>query len=206
MIKAVLFDYGGVLSEGGKAGAIRQIFANAYNLDPETLRFEDIGLEALKGTVSDDEFLAEMNARHPEGARVTKQDFLATVDHLAACQPVYKLAEQLRNHGIRTAILSNTVRWTAVSLQARGLYDGFDPLILSCNEGMAKPEPAIYKLALTRLGLPAHEVLFIDDQTQFLEPARAIGMQIILAQSPEQIVEDTKKLLEMQNGLTLGDA
>lgn len=204
MIKAVLFDHGGVLSEGGKAGAIRQIFAKAYKLDPETLRFEDIGLDALKGTVSDDAFLVKMNQHHAKGTSVvTRQDFMATVDHLVPSEAVYDLARRLRKHGIRTAILSNTFRMTAESLRKRGLYDEFAPLILSCDVGMAKPERGIYELALKKLNLRPQEVLFIDDQQPFLDPAKALGIHTILAVSPTQIVRDTERLLQQENNLRL---
>lgn len=191
------------MSEGGKAGAIRQIFAQAYGVDPETLRFEDVGAQALKGEISDQAFIDGMNRRHPHGRPVSMEAFIATVDHLAPCQPVYKLAAALRRAGIITGIMSNTLRVTADSLRERGLYDNFEPLLLSCDEHLAKPQAEFYKRALKRLGFAAEEVIFIDDQEVFLAPARKLGIHTIRADSPNQIVADTKALIQKENGIEL---
>jgi putative hydrolase of the HAD superfamily len=203
VIKAVLFDFGGVLSEGGKAGAIRSVFAKAYGVPADSLRFEQSGLQALKGLISDDEFLAAMNQRHPDAPPVTKRQFMATASALTRCEPVYQLAQMLRDHGIATGLFSNTLRMTVTYLRGRGLYDAFDPLLLSCDMHTLKPELQFYQLALDRLGLPPHEVLLIDDQQKFLDPARTMGMRTILATSPQQIVHDTKALIEEENSIQL---
>jgi putative hydrolase of the HAD superfamily len=203
MIKAVLFDFFGVLVEGGREGAIRQVFARAYRVDPDTLRFEDIGLDALKGQVTDEAFIEAMNRQHAGGKKVSPADFRAAADGLAPSAPVYGLAAALRGQGIKTAIVSNTLQSPADSLRAKGLYDGFDPVLLSCEVGMAKPEPAIYQLALDRLGCAPQEVLFIDDQQTFLAPAQDMGIHTILAVSPEQIVHDVKEVIRQENGVVL---
>jgi FMN phosphatase YigB (HAD superfamily) len=62
---------------------------------------------------------------------------------------------------------------------------------------------AYFELALTKLGLPGSEVLFIDDQDRFRRVAKKLGIHFILAQSPEQIVKDTKALLRTENGIEL---
>ena len=88
-------------------------------------------------------------------------------------------------------------------LQKDGYYDGFAPIILSCSERMAKPDTRIYQLALQRLKVTPGETLFIDDQAKNLEPARAVGMKVILAKSEAQIVADIKAVLQAENGLAL---
>ncbi len=203
MIKAILFDVGGVLTEGGKVGAIRNIFAEAYNINPEILIGSEMGLNALLGKISDDDFLSYMNKTYATTQQVTKEYFLKTIDHMTPCQPVYRLAEKLRAQGIKTGIVSNVFAMTAEVLRQRGMYDNFDPVLLSNEVHLVKPDPAFYALALQRLGLPTHEVLFIDDQDKALVPARTIGMHTVLAVSPQQIVRDVEDCVAKENNTAL---
>jgi epoxide hydrolase-like predicted phosphatase len=204
MIKAVLFDYGGVLSQGGKSGSIKQIFAKIYGVDEANARLDPLSSKLLRGMVRTDKFFAELNRRHPGAARATKSLFVKhDADFAAKSEPVYALASELRKAGMKTGILSNVFAMSADELKKHGNYDGFDPLVLSCNEGTAKPDMQFYERALAKLKLPADEILFIDDQEKCLAPAQKLGMHTILAESPMQIVRDTKAMLKANNGLRL---
>jgi HAD superfamily hydrolase (TIGR01509 family) len=92
---------------------------------------------------------------------------------------------------------------TAHELKKRGFYDAFDPVLLSCDEHVAKPDRAFFELALKRLGLPGGEVLFIDDQDRFRPLAEGLDMHFILAISPAQIIQDVKDRLLKENNLRL---
>ncbi|HSX29809.1 MAG TPA: HAD family phosphatase [Candidatus Saccharimonadales bacterium] len=203
MIKAVLFDFGGVLSEAGARGTVRNWLGKVYGLDLDVQKAEDVFYRMWRGQISDDDFLAEMSRRYPEVPVVTKADFMKHMQQFHRCRPVYALAEQLRAYGIKTGILSNVFGMGAEPLRAGGFYDDFDPVVLSSDTGLAKPDPAFYQLAMSKLGCAPQEILFIDDQQYALDPAVAMGMYTILAISPEQIVTDTKKLIKAQNGLNL---
>lgn len=205
MIKAVLFDYGGVLSEGGKKGCIPKIFAKIYGIDvSETNPDCDLTLMVRCGEITEQEYFAEMNRRHPNGPRATPENYLAAADILMRSEPVFELAASLREQGIMTGILSNINGTIAEELRKRGEYDDFDPLILSYELGLAKPDPELYTLAVDRTGFKANEVLLIDDMEMCRPPAE-INMHFILATSPQQIVDDTKALFLRENGLLIGN-
>jgi FMN phosphatase YigB (HAD superfamily) len=53
-------------------------------------------------------------------------------------------------------------------------------VIDSSEVGLRKPDPAIYELLLERLGLPGHEVAYVDDWEDNLAPAAALGMRTVL--------------------------
>ncbi len=75
----------------------------------------------------------------------------------------------------------------------------FDPCILSCKVGFAKPEPEIYQQLLDALPhIKPSEMLYIDDQGLCLEPARVLGMHVVLADSMEQTIEDINAVLKGQ--------
>ena len=52
-----------------------------------------------------------------------------------------------------------------------------DPVVVSGTEGVAKPDPAAYALAVERAGLPAHELVFVDDRASNVEAAVACGLR-----------------------------
>jgi putative hydrolase of the HAD superfamily len=156
-----------------------------------------------RGQINDDEFLAEIRKRYPDAPVVTKADFMKHMQQFQRCEQVYALAQTLRDHGIATGILSNVFGMGAEPLKAGGFYTGFDPVILSSDTGLAKPDPEFYVLAVQKLGLKPEEIVFIDDQQYALDPAIAMGMHTVLAVSPEQIVHDTKALLKAHNNITL---
>jgi len=204
VIKAVLFDFGGVLTEGGKVGSIQGTVAKLCGRRPEDIVIPaDLHQKFLRGEVSETEYFDEVNRLYPCASPITAASFVGGSNIYSRCEPVYAMAAELRSKGIATGILSNMYPMSAAKLKAEGYYDGFDPVVLSSGEHLAKPEPAFFQLALTKLGLPGNEVLFIDDQARFKEVAESFGMHFILATSPEQIVADAKALLRKENNLTL---
>lgn len=201
MIKAVLFDFGGVLTSSGKRGFIGSIMGELYGQSPEDMGLWELNPSLRNGSRSETEFFEILNKRF--GKNVTPEAFLERSNSLLVpAQQVYDLAAQLTELGIRTGILSNVFGFNARELRRRGCYDGFDPVILSCEEGYIKPDPKLYEIAVQRLELQPKEIVFIDDQEQCLQPARQMGMHTVLAQSPDQTVADTKTLLQ-RNGVDI---
>ena len=199
MIKAVLFDFGGVLSTSGKRGFIRQILAELYEVPIDQLHAETFQGDWRRNKVDDVDVLNSLNQEF--GAHVTPEMFYAVAEGEVLRSPeVYSLAAQLRAAGIKTGILSNIFSVTAKYLREHGFYDDFDPIVLSCEEGYAKPDPELYEAAVTRLGVRPEEILLIDDQEKCGPPAESLGMQFLLAKDPQQIVDDTLQLISEQNG------
>ncbi|MEQ1886435.1 MAG: HAD family phosphatase [Bryobacteraceae bacterium] len=91
---------------------------------------------------------------------------------------VFAWANELRAAGIRTAMLSNLPRPLGERLRATpGFFDHFDHLTLSYELGVNKPNAAIYRHAIDGLGIQAEEALFLDDRADNIEGARAVGLQ-----------------------------
>ena len=86
----------------------------------------------------------------------------------------------------KTAVLSNTSEATL-----RKLFSGdtveryFDELVLSYEEGIAKPNPEIFLMTAKRLGVRPEECVFIDDSEDNILAAKSIGMKVILYRGEE---------------------
>lgn len=82
----------------------------------------------------------------------------------------------LREQGVATAIVSNCDHFARPLLEELGLDREVDALVLSCEVGAHKPQPAIYRAALEALGARPEEAVFVDDQPPYLDGAAALGI------------------------------
>jgi putative hydrolase of the HAD superfamily len=83
----------------------------------------------------------------------------------------------LRDRGVPTALVSNCSHNTTAVVERLGLANELDAVVLSFAVGASKPQPAIYRLALQRLGdPPPGDTVFVDDQPGFCDGAAALGI------------------------------
>jgi HAD superfamily hydrolase (TIGR01509 family) len=85
----------------------------------------------------------------------------------------------LRERGVAMHALSNYPEWYAWVEECVGLSRYVRWSFVSCHTRLRKPDPAAYRFAAERLGLPPGQLLFIDDRRDNCEAARSIGMQAI---------------------------
>jgi putative hydrolase of the HAD superfamily len=89
--------------------------------------------------------------------------------------------ETLRREGIRTAVLSNWDERLRPLLQRLNLDHFFDPIIVSCEVGAAKPDPAIFQFAASALDLSPDRILHVGDDPIFdLAGARGANLHALL--------------------------
>jgi len=72
----------------------------------------------------------------------------------------------------------------------------FDEIIISCEVGMIKPDPAVFNLMLARLGVKADESVFIDDRIKNIDSAKKLGFHTIFFTSKEQALEELALILQ----------
>ncbi len=85
--------------------------------------------------------------------------------------------EAFRARGYRLGIVSNATGETMALIQALGLGDLVDTLVVSCEVKLLKPDPAIFQVALKRLCASPGSTLFVDDVLENLDSARSIGLR-----------------------------
>ena len=100
------------------------------------------------------------------------------LDELAVLpDDVVPFLKSLRERGVRTAFVSNCAENTRPLLERLGLAALVDELVLSCEVRAVKPDPAIFDMALDRLGVRPEESLFVDDQPAYCQAAEAAGIR-----------------------------
>lgn len=206
VIRAVLFDFGGVILSspfeafaayerraGLPAGFIRTV--NATDPDANAwarLERNEIDLDAF---VVEFEREARRLGHVVDGAEV-----LGCLR--GELRP--RMVEALRRCRVdhRTALLTNNFLTGTADWSSGGSFgvvaELFDVVVESSVVGVRKPEPEFYRLALDRLGVTAHEAVFLDDLGINLKPAREMGMTTIKVADPDVALDALGDLLGIE--------
>lgn len=188
MIKAVIFDWGGVLIDNPVEEMIT-FAARTLSVDPDLLRPSYLRYKLLlqNGCISEKMFWGhicrELDVAKPHIPSLLDQSFRAAYRER---KDVFALASRLHRGGYKTALLSNTEA-PSVSFFREKKYPMFDEAVFSCLEGVSKPDLRIYGTVLDRLGAQPHTVLFIDDSLENVRSAEQTGMVALLFKNPSRL-------------------
>ena len=186
-VEAVIFDYGGVLRRDGRedfdavdeaAGLPRGALWSAFHDIPEYR-------SSREGVIDRDAFRAAVcrALARVAGDEARAASALAALDRSLAGRPPVEpamraLLERLRLAGrVSLGLLSNGPRGGTEWLRAQGVTELFHASLVSGDVGLAKPDPAVFRLAAERLGVEPAACLMIDDQPRHLESARRVGLR-----------------------------
>jgi len=179
MIRAFVFDFSGVLVQGAHA----QWY---YNLAERLGLPIEPWMETLYGPVWKDAYTGRIGCFRwivPALEIIPRVYYGARWLH----REVVDIVERLGDH-YRIGLLSNASsrleRWLVDPLGIRHL---FDAIFISAIEGVAKPNPLAFELALQRLGVAPHETLFVDDLTSNTIAAASLGMDTITFTTPPDL-------------------
>ena len=93
----------------------------------------------------------------------------------------------LRQRGLKLGLISNCSADAGATVARTGLAASFDSVVLSCEVGLAKPDPAIYQHACQTLGVIPSESMFVADGAfGELDAARALGMRAVKVEQANQ--------------------
>lgn len=94
---------------------------------------------------------------------------------------VLSTLERLDEAGLTLGVVSNFEEWLERLLESLGVTRFFDVRVISGVEGMEKPDPRIFRLALERTRMLPEDSVYVGDSPSFdVEPARAVGMFAVL--------------------------
>ena len=188
-IRAVLFDYGLVLS-GPPDPAAREEMKQILGVDEERFRAiywrhrDDYDRGTLNSVAYWERVAHDLH--RPLDAK--KLSALIAADNAHWTQPNQAMidwAAALQSAGIKTGILSNIGDAMEAGIVARFPWIAdFTHRTFSHRLGIAKPDAAIYQHAAEGLGVPTGEILFVDDREENVAAARAAG-QVARAERPD---------------------
>ena len=122
-----------------------------------------------------------------DGLRASLYREFTDLANYALFDDVPPALDALDRAGATIGIVSNFEVWLEDLLGRLGVRERFAVRVISGIEGIEKPDPAIYRLALDRAGVRAEEAVFVGDNPEFdVEPAAAIGMTPVLIDRRER--------------------
>ncbi len=99
----------------------------------------------------------------------------------ALFEDVRPTLEALRDTGVELGVVSNFEEWLEQLLEDLGVIGYFSVRVVSGVEGMEKPDPRIFRLAMERAGVRPEESVYVGDNPEFdVGPAAAVGMLPVL--------------------------
>ena len=216
MIRAALFDFGGVIlsspfeafaaferERGLPVDFLRTV--NATNPDTNAwaaLERSEVSLEEFGRR-----FAAESKAL---GHEVDGGDVLALLQ--GRLRP--RMVEAVRRCSERlvTGLLTNNFVLAADPNDGHEHVDRedemaevlslFDAVIESSKVGVRKPDPRFYELACERLGIEPTEAVFLDDLGVNLKPAKAMGMTTIKVVDPDEALAELEAVVGFPLGMS----
>ena len=209
--RAVLFDFGGVLTTSPFHAMRRWAVQNGHN--------PDVVLDLVLGPYDEDGDHPFQRAERGEvgfgvafsetAARATalgiSLDGMWGVNKMTPQPEMIALAEAIRRAGLRTAVVSNTLKGLGARWRELVPIDELvDVVIESAEVGMRKPGPGIYKLALDLLGGPEGPIaperaIFLDDHAGNIRGAEAVGIRsIYVDDDPTEAIGELRALLGIE--------
>ena len=178
----VVFDIGNVLLRWNPRNLFRKVFTDEVAMEEFLATACAMSwIVETDRTRSFQPALDERIALYPQYARELRDFDERWIETLGG--PIHEnveLLERLRRQGERLYSITNFCdEKFEATRRLHPFLDSFHGIIVSGREGLVKPDPRIFELFLTRFGLLAHEVLFIDDSARNIAAARAAGMQAI---------------------------
>jgi putative hydrolase of the HAD superfamily len=189
-VDAVVFDFGGVLTNS--LDEVLAAWMARDRIDPASFTRvlkQWYSRKAAPGTpihrletgqlpVAEFNVLLAAELSTVDGSPVAPDGLMTRVyaDMRMDAEMVALLAD-LRARGLQVALLSNS--WG--NGYPRAWLDSLlDPVVISEEVGLRKPEAPIYELTLARLGLPANRAVFVDDAQRNVDGAVSVGMHACL--------------------------
>jgi putative hydrolase of the HAD superfamily len=151
-------------------------------------------LERGECTVPEFEQLFAAQLTRTDGGPVPAEGILGRMFAASETVPaMYDLLRTARAAGVRTCLLSNS--WGADWYDRTDFPELFDGVVISCEVGMRKPEPEIFRHAAQLIGLPPAACVFVDDVEANIVAAQACGMTGVHHEDPVVTTERVATLL-----------
>lgn len=206
-IKAIIFDVGGVLVLGAKLkkskydGMLHHTAVHEYisrklkiSLDQWFDAIDTTYAKTIEGKISRAKALKIISRNVKVSAKKLEKIAIKSYKkNFKQNKQLFKKAFELKKKGYKIAVLSDQWYLSKEALMPPKLYKKFDEVVVSCDVGVRKPNPKIYKLILKKLKLSTKKVLFIDNQEWNIKPAKKIGEKTILYKNNKQLFKELGK-------------
>lgn len=198
MIKALIFDAGGVLFNSKKslfeAPVEYLVKVTGEPKDKVDQAYREVIKESESKVVKEEELweklMEKLGKKLPfSGQNPIREGF----KEFRRNEELFLIIHRLKSN-YKLAIVSNANAVEAATPQATGMYREFDIVILSYKVGVRKPDPKIYQIAINQLQVAPEEIIFVDNAQENFGEANKLGFKGILFKNVEQFKDELKHL------------
>jgi HAD superfamily hydrolase (TIGR01509 family) len=188
VIKAVVFDFFGVLSTDGWIPLKNKYFGQDKKLFEEA---NILNQQVNIGAISPGHFFH----RIAEMANISETEVHHQLENNVPNQELFKFIETKLKPTYKLGILSNASANWLDRILTKAQLELFDATVLSFQISIIKPDPTSYKTIAERLKVQLPECVLVDDKQRFCDGAIEVGMQAVLYIDVKQLERDLTKVL-----------
>jgi putative hydrolase of the HAD superfamily len=199
MIRAVLFDFGGVLAEEGFREGLKAI-AKEKRLDPDDFYKISSDLVYQTGYITGgcDEHSYWNAVQKKAGVKGADQAFREEILKRFKLRPeMTAVVKKMKSSGLIVAILSDQTNWLDELDQRTPFHHHFDYVFNSYHLKKTKRDPSIFRDVCTLLGVRPKEALFVDDNMENVKRALNQGLRAIHFKKARDLQMEIKKFFQM---------
>jgi putative hydrolase of the HAD superfamily len=197
-VKAVLFDFGGVIADEGFLEGIRAV-GKEHGLDPDVFFKTADSLiyktGYLLGRADEVSFWNEV--RKNTGITNTDAELRMEILKRFLVRPeMISTVDLLRSRGIVVVMLSDQTNWLEEIAAKTDLFLHFDRIFNSYRIHKSKRDASVFTDVCMELGVKTRETLFIDDNIDHIKRAREQGLQVIHFTGLDEYYRQIRKLID----------
>jgi len=199
MIKAVFFDFGGVIAEEGWENGLSDISV-FHGFDGK--KFFDDACDVLwstgymYGRATEEQFWSELSARYR--FRMTVDEMRRAVfDRFTIREEMLELIRDIGEKNYRLAILSDQTNWLDEFDSRHGFFKLFERVYNSYHLGKGKGDITVFAEVCADFGEEPQNVLFVDDNAGHIERAKKSGLKVCHFDNVDVKIKELKKLFNI---------
>lgn len=181
MIKAAIFDFYGVIQTDEVL-----VWAEKQSVEFPNLRqvVDEASYKIDLDHITLEEYFQELASAVNRPVATVKKELN---EEIKINQPLLVIVDQLRESGVKTAILSNDGSSLIAYMKEHNISEHFDQVFVSGELNMMKPDARIYKYVIQQLQVEPQEAIFFDDRQSNVDGAIRAGLQAQVFTSNNQV-------------------
>ena len=198
MIKAIFFDFGGVLAEEGfKEGLMTIGKEKGFDPDHFFKILSELVYQTGYVTGSSDEHTYWNAVREKTGVTGDDKKLREEVLKRLKLRPeMMEVVKKIKSSGLIVAILSDQTNWLDDLNQRTPFYQHFDHVFNSFYLKKTKRDPSLFRDICVQLGLKPEEILFVDDSPDNIKRAASEGLKTIHFKGVSEFEKEIQKFIK----------
>jgi HAD superfamily hydrolase (TIGR01509 family) len=186
MIKAIIFDWGGVLAPSDHNYAADKLI-DKYNFNKD--EFLKILGEKEVECSEDSNYQTFLDAI--KQFNIPEQELIDTLNETTPNE-LFTFTKDIKNHTL--VILSNQMQFRTDAIKKMYDLSHFKHIFFSSEMGTQKPKTECFTMMLNTINIPAEQCLFIDDRAENIEAAKQLNIQTIYCTDVKETIEEITKI------------